>query len=101
MFNIGYSVFNPLNNMLQEYFRYTSSALYLYDTVGGIQISNLEFFIGFFIVFAFTVMAIIYAMKKSTKGDKLLLSIIFSQIFLFALLVSHKLFFYLSILLPF
>jgi 4-amino-4-deoxy-L-arabinose transferase-like glycosyltransferase len=101
MFNIGYSVFNPINNILQEPFRYTFSAIYFYGTIGGIHISLLDFIMGSLIVFSFTVIVIIFAMKKSKLEDKLLLSIFFSQIFLFALLVSHKSFFYLSILLPY
>jgi 4-amino-4-deoxy-L-arabinose transferase-like glycosyltransferase len=99
IYNIGSSIFNPVNNIIAEPSRYfiQSYNLYLYYGLN----SSLVFFIGIIAIFVFSLIGVIYALRKNKLEDKLVVSILLSQIILLAILISHKWFIYISILLPY
>lgn len=99
MFNIGTSVSSPINNILLEPTRYITD-FYTWLSA-NVSTSPLGFDFIFLIIVFISLFGIIFAYKNKIFGDKVILSIFLSQIILFAVIVSHKSFLYVSIILPF
>lgn len=103
MGNVGHSVFSPITNIMQEPSRYMSffSSNTFNNVFGGNNLILLAILLAIIIIVILTIIAIFYALKSKKLEDKIILSIFFSQIVLFMVLVSNKAVIYLSILLPY
>lgn len=98
-FNVGSSIFNPISNVLLEPNRYVNEFDIFLNN--NFALSFLEFSIIFLGVVLVTLVAVSYARKYRKREDTIILTILISQMILFGILVYHKFFIYLCVMVPF